>query len=182
MSYHYYYRYRLGLVKCWEQQTGTYRVVILFNSSQIAQRCVFWKSWFDVCKCECVWGYEAALLFPGQLLVTQEWLICNGCCHSPAVAPGDGCTVTNAHTLTLSLRAHTTQKFKTHTHKNMCTHADALTYKESNLSLIVLRLLTRFSALVVSPASGEGKAREFGLLQLHCYSNRPDVKWHLHKC
>lgn len=137
MSYHYYYRCRLGLVKCWEQQTGTHRVVILFNSSQIAQRCVFWKSLLDVCKCECVWGYEAALLFPGQLLVTQEWLICNGCCHSPAVAPGDGCTVTNVHTLTLSLRAHTTQKFKTHAqkyvHSRWCTYIQRIKHFTNSL-------------------------------------------------
>lgn len=52
--------------------------------------------------CGCVWRYEASALFLGQLLVTQEWLICNGCCHSPAVAPGDMCTVTNAHTLACS--------------------------------------------------------------------------------
>lgn len=82
------------------------------------------KSLLSVCMCECVWGYEAALLFLGQLLVTQEWLICNGCCHSPAMAPGDGCTVTNVH-------VHTQDEFKTHT--NMCTHADSLTHKDSSI-------------------------------------------------
>lgn len=69
--------------------------------------------------CECVWRYEAALLFLGQLLVTQEWLIGNGCCHSPAVAPGDGCAVKNAHTLTFSLWKHTKTKIKTH--MNVCS-------------------------------------------------------------
>lgn len=66
----------------------------------------------------CFWGYEASLLFPGQLLVTQEWLICNGCCHSAAVAPGDGCTVINAHAYFQPENTHNTEVY---------THVDALT-------------------------------------------------------
>lgn len=132
-SYHYYWRCRIDWLSARSRQTGTYWVVISFNSSWIAQRCVFWK----VCSpCVCVsvsGGYEADLLFPGQLLVTQEWLICNGCCHSPAVAPGDGCAVTNAHTLVFQPEnTHTTQKFK-NTHQYVCAHADSLTYKESSI-------------------------------------------------
>ena len=95
--------------------------------------------------CECVWGCEAALLFPGQLLVTQEWLICNGCCHSPAVAPGDGRAVTNAHALTFSLRRHTIEKFKKHT----CTHTWTHKFR---------RAVPRSPG--VCPATGDKKIRQ----------------------
>lgn len=79
--------------------------------------------------CGCVWRYEASALFLGQLLVTQEWLICNGCCHSPAVAPGDGCAVTNAHALTCSLwRRHTEVQ---NIHKSVRFHARSLACVES---------------------------------------------------
>lgn len=78
--------------------------------------------------CGCVWRYEASALFLGQLLVTQEWLICNGCCHSPAVAPGDGCAVTNAHALTCSLwRRHT---------EVQNIHKSALTCKEPGVLVL----------------------------------------------
>lgn len=96
-SYHYYWRCRIDWLSAVRRQTGTHWVVISFNSSWIAQRCVFWKV-CSACMCECVWGYEAALLFLGQLLVTQEWLICNGCCHSPAAALGDEWSSKHTHT------------------------------------------------------------------------------------
>lgn len=131
--YHYYWRCRIDWLSAGIRQTGIYWVVISFNSSWIAQRCVFWKVYYTAFMCECVWGYEAALLFLGQLLVTQEWLICNGCCHSLALAPGDGCTVTNAHTLTFSLRTHRAHKFKTHSQTQICAHANSLTHKESSI-------------------------------------------------
>lgn len=101
--------------------------------------------------CGCIWRYEASALFLGQLLVTQEWLICNGCCHSPAVAPGDDCTVTNAHTLTSvfhfqSLKS-ATLKFKMTTN-TVYVRNTALTCKQPDM-LRLLQIWDSLSTLII---------------------------------
>lgn len=142
VSYHNYWRCRIHWLSARNQQTGRFWVVISFNSFWIAQRCVLWKlCTVRVCMHECDWGYEAAPLFPDQLLVTQEWLICNGCCHSPAVAPSDGYAVTNSHTHSL-LSVRTPTRYRSSKHTNVCTGTGILAHEESSICLIVLGLLT----------------------------------------